>query len=489
MIFNSLSFLVFFFIVFFCYWFLLKNNLKLQNIFLLICSYVFYGWWDWRFLSLLIGSSLIDYAIGLQMGKSTDKSKRKKLLLISLISNLGTLFFFKYYNFFIESFAEVVTALGFTPNIPTLSIILPVGISFYTFQTLSYTIDVYKNEIKPSQDIIAFCTFVTFFPQLVAGPIERAKHLLPQFYVKREFDYNYASSGAKLILFGFFKKMVIADKVAVLVNTVYNNPHDYEGAPMVLATFLFAFQIYCDFSGYSDIAIGTGRILGFDLMTNFRRPYYAKSISEFWTRWHISLSTWFKDYIYIPLGGNRVSKSRWSFNIFLTFLISGLWHGASWTFIVWGVFHGLILILERFTKPIRERIAALIKWKFLLNSLSVLITFSIVCIGWIFFRANSIQDAFYILTTMFSDTADYLDPVKMAIKFRGIGWTPSDLLEVFIFLAMLEFVQLIDRKQFWGDTLKKIPRFFQWSFYFILLVIIIFFGTDNYTENFIYFQF
>lgn len=489
MIFNSLTFLIFFLIVFFCYWFVLKTNLKLQNIFLLICSYIFYGWWDWRFLSLLIGSSLIDYVIANQIGKSTESSKRKRLLLISLFSNLGVLFFFKYFNFFIESFSSLISSMGFTVHMPTLNIILPVGISFYTFQTLSYTIDVYKGEIEPSKDIVAFFTFVTFFPQLVAGPIERAKHLLPQFYKRRDFNYDFASSGAKLILFGFFKKMVIADKVAILVNTVYNNPHDYVGAPMVLATFLFAFQIYCDFSGYSDIAIGTGRILGFDLMTNFKRPYYSKSISEFWTRWHISLSTWFKDYIYIPLGGNRVSESRWAFNIFITFLISGLWHGANWTFVVWGAFHGLLLVLERFTQSTRTRITGLIKWNFLFKGLSIVTTFSLVCIGWIFFRANSIHDAFYIFTNMFSDLKDYLDPVTMAVKFRGIGWTPSDMIEVFIFIILLESVQYIDRKQFWGDTLRKLPRILQWSFYFILLILIVFFGTDNSTENFIYFQF
>lgn len=423
------------------------------------------------------------------IGRTEDKKKRKALLLVSLISNLGTLFFFKYFNFFIDSFSSLITALGFIPHLTTLNIILPVGISFYTFQTLSYTIDIYKGKIQPSNDVVAFFTFVTFFPQLVAGPIERASHLLPQFYKKREFDYEFASSGSKMILLGFFKKMVIADKVAVLVNAVYNNPSDYVGAPMVMATVMFAFQIYCDFSGYSDIAIGTGRILGFDLMTNFKRPYYSKSISEFWTRWHISLSTWFKDYIYIPLGGNRVNQKRWAFNIFITFLISGLWHGANWTFIVWGAYHGVLLVFERYTKSVSDGWLNLLIPKFLVKLVPALVTFSLVCVGWIFFRANSIQDATFVLTHMFSDVGDYLDPVKMAVKFRGMGWTPTDLIKVFIFILMLEIIQWIDRKRFWGDSIRKLPRYLQWFFYVLLLTIIIFFGIENSVENFIYFQF
>jgi alginate O-acetyltransferase complex protein AlgI len=489
MIFNSIVFLVFFALVFFIHWFVLRKNLKYQNLFLLVCSYIFYGWWDWRFLFLILLSSLIDFFVGLQIGKTHNKKRRKFLLFTSLITNLGLLFYFKYYNFFIAEFITMADSLGISVNNFSLSIILPVGISFYTFQTLSYSIDVYKGDLKPTKDIIAFLAFVTFFPQLVAGPIERAKHLLPQFFKEKKFDYETASSGAKLILIGFFKKIVIADKVAILVNAIYNSPTSYPGFPMIVATILFAYQIYCDFSGYSDIAVGTSRLLGFDLMTNFNKPYFSKSISEFWTRWHISLSTWFRDYIYIPMGGNRVSKGKWAFNIMVTFLISGLWHGANWTFVVWGFFHGLLIVIERFTIDLRQKFFRPIIQTSFYSLGSVAVTFGLVCFGWIFFRSNSIPDAFYIIGHMFSDVSDYLNPSAMAVKFRGIGWEPTDLIQVFVFIALLEFFQILDYKGQAWTSLRRWPRIAQWSFYYLLLIIIIFWGTENSAANFIYFQF
>ncbi|UCD62099.1 MAG: MBOAT family protein, partial [Flavobacteriaceae bacterium] len=342
MLFNSLDFAIFFPVVFVFYWIVAKNKTA-RNVFLLAASYFFYGWWDWRFLFLIVISSLVDYVVGHQLSQTSIYKRRKLLLGLSLLVNLGFLCYFKYTNFFIETFVDSFRLFGKNIEVSTLNIILPVGISFYTFQTLSYTIDVYRNQLKPTKDILSFFAFVAFFPQLVAGPIERASHLLPQFYKTYRFNYELVKSGLLLMAFGLFKKMVIADRVAILVNQVYNNPSEYHGYETILATVFFAFQIYCDFSGYSDIAIGIGRTMGFDLMKNFDSPYFSKSITEFWRRWHISLSTWFRDYVYIPLGGNRKGEARTYFNLFAVFLISGLWHGAAMTFLIWGAIHGLII--------------------------------------------------------------------------------------------------------------------------------------------------
>ncbi|MBP93490.1 MAG: membrane-bound O-acyltransferase family protein, partial [Flavobacteriaceae bacterium] len=302
MLFNSIDFAIFFPIVFILYW-LLSKHLTARNALMLISSYVFYGWWDWRFLFLIIISSFVDYFVGRQLFKTENNRKRKHLLLVSLFVNLGFLVYFKYTNFFIDTFVDSFKLFGKDLEMSTLNIILPVGISFYTFQTLSYTIDIYRKQLEPSKGWLSFFAFVAFFPQLVAGPIERASHLLPQFYRTYKFNYNQIKSGLLLMAFGLFKKMVIADRLAILVNQVYNNPSEYQGIDIIIATIFFAFQIYCDFSGYSDIAIGAARTMGFDLMKNFDSPYLSKSITEFWRRWHISLSTWFRDYVYIPLGG------------------------------------------------------------------------------------------------------------------------------------------------------------------------------------------
>ena len=350
MLFNSIDFAIFFPIVFVLYWILAKN-LALRNILILASSYVFYGWWDWRFLLLIIISSFIDFYVGKELYKQEKNRKRKQLLFLSLLVNLGFLVYFKYTNFFIDTFIDSFKLFGKDIEISTLSIILPVGISFYTFQTLSYTIDIYRKQLEPTKDALSFFAFVAFFPQLVAGPIERAAHLLPQFYKIHKFNYNQVKSGLLLMAFGLFKKMVIADRLAILVNQVYNNPTEYEGVQIIIATIFFAFQIYCDFSGYSDIAIGLARTMGFDLMKNFDSPYLSKSITEFWRRWHISLSTWFRDYVYIPLGGSRNGKYKMYFNLFAVFLVSGLWHGAAMTFIIWGAIHGFIIVIEKaFTK-------------------------------------------------------------------------------------------------------------------------------------------
>ena len=344
MFFNSIDFAIFLPIVFFLYWFVVNKNLKLQNFLIVVASYLFYGWWDWRFLSLIVFSTLIDYSVGVRLSKEENISKRKILLWISIIVNLGFLGFFKYYNFFLDNFITAFSFFGTSINVQGLNIILPVGISFYTFQTLSYTIDVYKRKLEPTKDFIAFASFVSFFPQLVAGPIERATNLLPQFYKKRNFEYDKAVDGLRQILWGLFKKMVVADNSAKIANEIFNNSADYSGSTLVLGAIFFTFQIYGDFSGYSDIAIGTSRLFGFNLKQNFAFPYFSRDIAEFWRRWHISLSTWFRDYLYIPLGGSRGGTWMKVRNTFIIFIVSGFWHGANWTFIVWGVLNALYFL-------------------------------------------------------------------------------------------------------------------------------------------------
>ncbi len=345
MLFNSIDFAIFLPVVFCLYWFVTGRNLRAQNALLLITSYIFYGWWDWRFLSLIAFSSLVDYFVGIGLGKTANKAQRKILLLISIVVNIGFLAFFKYFNFFAGNFYTAFTFLGqpvFDPVL--LNIILPVGISFYTFQTLSYSIDTYKRKIEPTRDIIAFFAFVSFFPQLVAGPIERATNLLPQFYTNRVFKYDEAADGMRQILWGLFKKIVIADNCALYVNRIFLNYDTYSGSTLLLGAVFFAFQIYGHFSGYSDIAIGSSRLFGFRLKRNFAFPYFSRDIAEFWRRWHISLSTWFRDYVYIPLGGSRCGTWMKVRNIFILFIVSGFWHGANWTFIAWGALNALYFL-------------------------------------------------------------------------------------------------------------------------------------------------
>jgi D-alanyl-lipoteichoic acid acyltransferase DltB (MBOAT superfamily) len=344
MLFNSLDFAIFLPIVFLLYWFVVQKNLKLQNALIVVASYVFYGWWDWRFLSLIIFSTVVDYLIGQRLRTEDKQSKRKVLLWTSIVVNLGFLGFFKYYNFFLENFVDAFSLFGMQINANSLNIILPVGISFYTFQTLSYTIDVYRKKLEPTKDFIAFSAFVCFFPQLVAGPIERATNLLPQFINNRKFNYKQAVNGVKLIIWGFFMKLVVADRLSIYVDAIYGNPVNHSSITLITATVFFTFQIYCDFAGYSNIAIGCSKLLGIDLMTNFKRPYFSQNVSEFWSRWHISLSSWFRDYLYIPLGGNRVNALRKKTNLIITFTVSGLWHGANWTFVIWGLINGVYLI-------------------------------------------------------------------------------------------------------------------------------------------------
>ena len=344
MLFNSPEFLLFLPIVFGLYWFVVQRNLKAQNMLLVIASYVFYGWWDWRFLGLIAFSTLVDYLVGLQIEGAQEKRAKKAWLGVSLLVNLGLLCYFKYSNFFIDSWVDAWASAGVTMHVSSLKVILPVGISFYTFQTLSYSIDIYRGNLKPTRSFINFAAFVSFFPQLVAGPIERASRLLPQIENKRVFKYEEGVAGLRLILWGMFKKVVVADTCAIYANDIFANYTEYSGPTLMLGAVYFAFQIYGDFSGYSDIAIGTAKLFGIQLMTNFKTPYFSRDIAEFWRRWHISLSTWFRDYLYIPLGGSRVGKWKSVRNVFIIFLVSGFWHGANWTFIVWGGIHAALFL-------------------------------------------------------------------------------------------------------------------------------------------------
>lgn len=466
MLFNSVEFALFLPIVFFVYWLLVKNSIKQQNIWLLLSSYFFYGWWDWRFLFLIFFSSMIDFLIGLKMEKTTHKSARKGLLLASVLVNIGLLSYFKYFNFFLESLDGAFTLLGQPLDVSRLNIILPVGISFYTFQTLSYTIDIYRREISPTKDIIAFFSFVSFFPQLVAGPIERASHLLPQFLRKRSFSYANISAGGKMMLWGLFMKVAVADRLSVYIDDVYGGIDQQAWLTLVVAHIFFAFQIYCDFAGYSLIAIGCAKIFDFELMENFRRPYFATSFKSFWSRWHISLSTWFRDYVYIPLGGSRRGSFQSGVNLLLTFVISGFWHGANWTFIIWGALNGFFLVFEKRLPNLH-----------LHKVVSGLIVFSLVCFSWIFFRAPSVSDAFSI--------------ANRVITFQGSGFYFGDK-GIFLFglmgLAILlihdyitEFkpdIQLIHHR-------SAIVRFA--TILFLMFYITSFGVFDN--SQFIYFQF
>ena len=490
MLFNSLEFGLFLPIVFILYWFVANNNLKIQNCLLLVASYFFYGWWDWRFLSLIILSSFIDYFIGVFLISENREKRRKLLLLLSIFVNLGLLGFFKYYNFFIDSFTDSFTFFGSTINPNRLSIILPVGISFYTFQTLSYTIDVYKKKLAATKDVISFFAFVSFFPQLVAGPIERATNLLPQFFNKRKFDYSKSVDGLRQILWGFFKKVVIADNCAVYVNNIFENYATYPSSLLLLGVVFFAFQIYCDFSGYSDIAIGTARLFGFNLMQNFAFPYFSRDIAEFWRRWHISLSTWFRDYLYIPLGGSRGTIALKTRNIVIIFIVSGFWHGANFTFIAWGLLHALYFIPLMLMGNNRNNTGNIAMGRFLptlKEFFQILITFSITVLAWIFFRADNITHAVDYISHLF------LNPFYSGwvLSFNGKVFPLGQVFITVIFITLLIVVEWIQRDKQHAVSFcseRLISKFSRRILYLIIGISIFIFGNFDKTE-FIYFAF
>ena len=479
MLFNSIEFSFFLPVVFILYWFVTRRNLKNQNFLLVAASYLFYGWWDWRFLSLIIFSSCVDFFVGVALGRAKLKAKRKALLGLSLIVNLSFLGFFKYFNFFSESFAETFTLLGVAFEPSRLNIILPVGISFYTFQTLSYSIDVYRKQLEPTKDIISFFAFVSFFPQLVAGPIERATNLLPQFYKKRKFDFDKAVDGLQQILWGLFKKVVIADNCAEYANLIFNSSDQYNGSTLAIGALLFTFQIYGDFSGYSDIAIGTSRLFGFDLKKNFAFPYFSRDIAEFWRRWHISLSTWFRDYLYIPLGGSQGGKLSKIRNTFIIFIVSGFWHGANWTFIIWGVLNALYFLPLLLLGQNRSNLGVVAENSFfpsVLEIFKILLTFILTVIAWVFFRADSVSHAIQYLSCLF----DYslFESLEVNIPRR-----------LYALIGLSIGIEWIMRREEYGFKINSLidNRFLRWLCYLCVCYLIFWFAGKP--QEFVYFQF
>jgi alginate O-acetyltransferase complex protein AlgI len=491
MLFNSIHFLIFFPIVTTLY-FLLPQ--KFRWAMLLAASCYFYMVFKPIYILILGFTIFIDYVAGVLIANSEGK-RRKWYLIASIVANIGVLAIFKYYNFLNHSWVDLVGFSGLNlPIPPFLEILLPIGLSFHTFQSLSYTIEVYRKKVPPERNLGIFALYVMFYPQLVAGPIERPQNVLHQFYEKHYFEYERVRLGLQLMMWGMFKKVVIADRCAAFANAVYNDVHSFSGISLIIGTVFFAFQIYCDFSGYSDIALGSAQVMGYKLMTNFERPYFAKSIAEFWKRWHISLSTWFRDYLYISLGGNRVSKPRQYLNLFLTFLISGLWHGANWTYVIWGGLNGLYLIAELqwqgLVNRLREGKKGIVKLA--VNIGLILFTFSLTCFAWIFFRANSISDALYVATHLFDGftqlPTNLLSPqfVKFNILLSKDKWHFAFAVIGILVLMITHYFQ---RGTSGRTVLNRQSIVVRWSFYFAIVFAILFFGAFNESQQFIYFQF
>jgi len=482
MLFNSLHFAIFLPVVFILYWFATKGNLRLQNILLLVSSYFFYACWDWRFTFLLIFSTLLDYFTGIKIHEASNQRKKVLWLWLSIAVNLGFLGAFKYYNFFAASFADGLSLIGIKANLGSLQVILPVGISFYTFHGLSYVFDLYNNRIKPERNFINYSVFVSFFPLLVAGPIERATHLLPQILKKREFDYSKAVDGLRQILWGLFKKIVIADNCAEYANTIFNHSSAFSGSTLVLGALFFTFQIYCDFSGYSDIAIGTARLFGIDLLRNFAFPYFSRDIAEFWRRWHISLSSWFKDYLYIPLGGSKGGRWLKIRNTFIIFLVSGFWHGANWTFIVWGLLNALYIMPSIVFNTNRNNLDIVAKGKYLptlKDFFAIGFTFSLTVFAWIFFRAANVAQAFSYISGIFSSslfTIPHFPEMRRAVSIAF----PTG-----IFLI----VEWLGREQQYAIAQLGIKWYapVRWAMYYVMIIAIFHFTGKE--QQFIYFQF
>jgi alginate O-acetyltransferase complex protein AlgI len=482
MLFNSLDFAVFLPVIFVLYWFVTNRSLKLQNFLIVVASYFFYGWWDWRFLLLILFSTIVDFVLGLMLFSQQRQSRRKALLWVSVLVNIGLLGIFKYFNFFLDNFVAAFSFFGLEIEGNYLKIILPVGISFYTFQTLSYTIDIYKNKLEPTRDFTAFAAFVSFFPQLVAGPIERAGNLLPQFYTKRFFSTEKAADGLRQILWGLFKKMVIADNCAEYANLIFNNSSAYEGSTLILGAIFFSFQIYCDFSGYSDIAIGTARLFGFSIMQNFAFPYFSRDIAEFWRRWHISLSTWFRDYLYIPLGGSRGSLWLKVRNTFIIFIISGFWHGANWTFIIWGALNAVYFLPLLLTNSNRKNLETVAQGKYLPSfkeALFMIATYGATVFAWIFFRAENLNHAIQYVEGVFSSTL---------FKIPDVTILTSSSQTICLVIGFL-VVEWLGRGNKYGieQLALKWNWIYRYSFYYVIIALILWFGGEE--QVFIYFQF
>jgi alginate O-acetyltransferase complex protein AlgI len=482
MLFNSIDFAVFLPIVFILYWSLNDRGLKLQNLFIVAASYTFYGWWDWRYLGLVVFSTVAGYVSGLGIARARDRRTRDAWLLVSIAVNLGLLAFFKYFDFFVESFGAAFTFFGGEISTRTLGIVLPIGISFYTFQTLSYSIDVYRKDIEPTTDYVAFSAFHSFFPQLVAGPIERATHLLPQFYARRRFEYAEAVDGLRQILWGLFKKVVIADSCARFANAIFDSSSAYSGSTLLLGALFFTIQIYGDFSGYSDIALGTARLFGFRLMQNFAYPYFSRDIAEFWRRWHISLSTWFRDYVYIPLGGSRGGTWIKVRNVFIVFLASGLWHGANWTFLIWGALNALYFLPLLLLGRNRHNLEIVAKGRLLPSPRELAAmgaTFGLTVLAWIFFRAESVGHALRYI-------GGILSPSLLAIPdFPGARDAPAVVALVIVFML----IEWLGREDHYAIERVALGwrRPLRWGFYYLLVLLIL--GYSGSEQQFIYFQF
>lgn len=483
MLFNSLEYFLFLPVVYFLYWIACKKSLKYQNILVLLASYIFYGWWDWRFLSLIFLSTLVDYFVGQKIHNSKNKKTSKYWLWVSVIFNVGLLGFFKYFNFFVDSWVDLIGSFGFqTEHTWTLQVILPVGISFYTFQTMSYSFDIYYERLKPTKQFIAFAAFVAFFPQLVAGPIERASNLLSQITKKRIFRYEQQVQGIKLILWGLFKKLVIADGIAPIVDDIFANYTDYSASTLILGVSLFSFQVYGDFSGYSDIAIGTAKLFGVELMSNFKFPTFSRNVAEYWQRWHISLSTWFRHYLYIPMGGSRVSKLKSVRNIIVIFLVSGFWHGANWTFIFWGALHAIffipVFLMGRNTIYKGTVIAQNSWFPSAKELIQVFWTFILVTFSRIFFRSQSISDAF-----------GFIDQIATSFTYETynhpMGYRMLDYFILITIFVIYEFLIRKDERSPFKFKYKGV-RFFAYT---IVLLFILMFYDSGFDRSFIYFQF
>ncbi len=476
MLFNSWIFLGFMPLVFLLYWLVFNKTIRLQNGFLTFASFVFYGWWSIRFLQLLFLSLLVDFSVGLLLENAKKQCLRKLLITFSIFFNIGLLCFFKYFNFFADSLKEFLLLFGMKPDFVTLDILLPVGISFYTFQSLSYTIQVYRGKMRATKDIIAYAAYISFFPQLVAGPIEKATHFLPQFQTKRRFNYQQASQGMKLILWGYFKKVVIADTCAFYADMTFNNIHNFSGQDLIMGAIYFSFQIYCDFSGYTDIARGLAKLLGFELIVNFRYPYFSRNIVEFWRRWHISLSTWFRDYLFIPLGGSYSTLAVTIRNIFVVFLISGLWHGANVTFIVWGLLHAFyylsLLLFNKTTSTLKEIIADKRTFPSINELTSMLFTFMLVTIAWVFFRAHTVGEAF-----------DYLQGMLNITGFSLIG--KRDALILVLVLLAIEWLGRHNTSAL-EELIGRVPR---WRYLIYIVIGLLILTNFSKEASFIYFQF
>lgn len=488
MLFNSIQFIIFFIVVIIVYF---NLNPKFRWFFLLISSSFFYMMWNPYYILLLLFSTFINFYLSLKISKTRNKSKRKLYLIVSLFVSLGILFIFKYLTLVNSTFNYFFSALKLNYRFDTLNILLPMGISFYTFQTLSYTIDVYRNDIKPEKGFLKFTLFITFFPQLVAGPIERFDRLMPQLLKSKRFDIIRAIKGIQIMLIGYFKKCVVADRLAIMINSVYNNPYNYSGLSLTIATVLFSFQIYCDFSGYSEIALGCAKVLGIDIMDNFKLPFFSKSIKEFWRRWHISLSNWFKDYVYIPLGGSRNGKAKKYLNLFLTFLLSGLWHGANWTYVLWGMLHGLYQIIGDITFKFRQKFFTILNLNqtYIHKILKVTITFGLVCFSWTLFRANTISDSIYIIKNLFNDISHWSELGYIYDTITNMGLNLLEFIISILSVIILVIYELLSRKTPLYNQLNEKNILIRSLFYIFLILIIFTMGVFNNASQFIYFQF